>query len=96
MNGRVFYVGSAFDVERRFGQHMNESTYYSGKNLNKYLNSMGCTPTIEVVDEIVVRDKKESLWLEKYWIDQFRQWGFGLTNSQHNLCKLPCIEKILS
>lgn len=96
INNLVFYIGSAYDVERRFFQHINDSTYYSGKNLTKYINKMNCRPVIEVVDEILVMNKREALKTEIYWIDQFRQWGFRLTNSQFNLSKISDIQKSMA
>jgi predicted GIY-YIG superfamily endonuclease len=86
-NSEIFYVGATYNLDVRLRQHLNDATYYSRKKLTAYLNSMNVKPKIEVIDEVVVSSKKESLPTETYWIDQLRTWGFSLTNNQYNLCK---------
>lgn len=41
---------------------------------------MGVKPKIEIVEILNEDDSKNWKFWEKYWISQFRQWGFKLTN----------------
>lgn len=74
----VKYVGKTNNVIKRFQSHLaskpNNKSY-----CNKWISSLlksGEKPIITVIDET------ENNWqqLEQYWIEQFRQWGFKLTN----------------
>lgn len=77
----VRYIGKTKNMEDRLKRH----TYnYNLKNKhtlkNKWLHELiieGFNPKIEIVD---IGDKDNIDNLEIYWIEQFRQWGFKLTN----------------
>lgn len=74
----VRYVGKSNNPKRRFDSHLwtkpknTTHCYYWIKNL---LNN-NLKPIMTIIDET------ENDWefLEKYWIEQFKQWGFKLTN----------------
>ena len=59
--------------------------FYVGKTINKHLrklehrwkNKGGCKPEFVVIDEVFTN---EWLFWEKYWISQFKCWGFILEN----------------
>lgn len=80
-NNKVRYVGKTTNVKRRYYSHINKKSnqrlgnFYLRNWLLSLLNN-GQKPILEVIDEC------DSNWedLEKYWIAQFKQWGFKLAN----------------
>lgn len=50
----------------------------------KYLRSLPASPIIQEVEFLDTQNMKEVIWAEKYWIEQFRQWGFILYNKSWN------------
>ncbi len=77
----IFYIGKTVkSIEKRLKQHLHPVSLkkLSKKNNKiKSLLSKGLTPTIEILD--IVENKDWIFW-EKYWISQFKTWGFTLTN----------------
>lgn len=77
-NNLVKYVGKSNNPHRRFLSHLwetpkNKSYCYKWiQNLKK----KGLKPIMTVIDELT----GDWEWLEQYWIEQFKQWGFILTN----------------
>ena len=59
------YIGKTINLIRRNQEHYK--TY--GKQIN-----------INVIDEINSLSRKEWMFLENFWMEQFRQWGFQLVN----------------
>jgi len=81
-NGAVFYVGQTLAPEVRQTTHL--------------LNYRGNGISFEIVEEFSAGEdayKKEMFNLERYWIDQFRQWGFLLINQRGNLSVYDGIKK---
>jgi len=80
VTGEVGYVGKTVKkLYARLSAHVSNcqnSKTHVGRWINK-LVSIGLYPKIEVVELSNERDWSDS---EKYWIEQFRQWGFSLTN----------------
>lgn len=77
------YIGKTKDIEDRYRRHLQKS-YLEGGDKNTYksnwiksLLKIGLKPIIEILD---VGDVDNINELEIYWIAQFRQWGFKLTN----------------
>ena len=78
---KVRYVGKTTNVKRRYYSHINKKSnkrlgnFYLRNWLLSLLNH-GQKPIIDIIDEC------DSDWeeLEKYWIAQFRAWGFKLAN----------------
>jgi hypothetical protein len=78
----VKYVGKTTNIKKRFYQHTNKTVIqqcsrrrYLSNWLLKLLNN-NQKPIITIIDEI----DGEWIWLEQYWIEQFKQWGCKLTN----------------
>ena len=76
----VKYIGKTFDIDDRYNRHI--SAYYLSDNTIKsnWIISLirgGLYPVIEVLDEGNTDNINN---LEKYWISQFKNWGFELKN----------------
>ena len=76
-DGRVRYVGKAINVESRLNAHCKDEGKVRKARWIQSLAKLGLKPTIEVVEEI-----SECGWqeCEMFWIEQFKHWGFDLTN----------------
>jgi hypothetical protein len=59
-----FYVGKTVNKNLRKAEH-------------KYKNKGGCKPEFVIIDEVCT---DEWIFWEKYWISQFKCWGFILEN----------------
>lgn len=81
IRGDIRYVGKTNnEIKKRLYAHIiecksNRTTHKI--NWIKSLLDKGERPIIEVVEEV-----NNDIWQEReiYWIEQFRQWGFNLTN----------------
>lgn len=77
-NNLVKYVGKSNNPRRRYTSHL----VYTPKNkshCHRWIQSLkkkGLKPIMTVIDEIT----GDWEWLEQYWIEQFKHWGFVLTN----------------
>lgn len=75
---QVRYVGKTDNLRKRYNHHL----IYNGKSHKtswiKNLKSDNQKPIMEVVDEVLLVDWK--FW-ERYWISQFKTWGFDLVNN---------------
>ena len=79
-NGDVRYIGKSNILRKRLYSHIKEcKTSNKSHKINwiKSLLERDELPIIEVLEEVSIEDWQYS---EKYWIEQFRQWGFNLTN----------------
>jgi len=75
----VRYVGKTDDIKIRLKEHIRKAKY-SKTHKNNWINSLlnkGLNPIIETIDKIP--NNEASFW-EIYWIEQFKAWGFNLTN----------------
>lgn len=61
----LFYVGSTTNPKGRLQSHRTKFGYLT---------------RMDIVEEIEFNDIDELLLLEKFWNDQFKQWGFSLKN----------------
>ncbi len=61
----LFYVGSSTNPKSRLQSHRTK---------------FGYNTTMFVIEEIEFDNKDELLKLERFWNDQFKQWGFNLKN----------------
>lgn len=76
----VRYVGKTINLKNRLNRHLNESKKSTSSHKKAWIRGLlkkGLEPKIKIVDE-VLNDEWE-FW-ESYWIEQFRVWGFRLTN----------------
>lgn len=80
-SGNIRYVGKTKQyLKQRLYSHIKEC--YSNRKSHKIswiksLLNKGERPIISVIDEVF--DEDWQFW-EVYWIEQFKQWGFKLTN----------------
>lgn len=78
---KIKYVGKTKDLKDRLQRHMspvNLKELWTSKNKwLLYLKNQKLKPIMEVIDE---GDSENIDDLEKYWISQFKQWGFKLKN----------------
>lgn len=73
----IRYVGRAFDLKKRYANHLCIRTQSHTQNWVKNLKINGLLPKMEILDEC-----SELTWesCEQYWVSQFKSWGFDLTN----------------
>jgi group I intron endonuclease len=78
--GLIRYVGKADNINIRLNEHIRKSNVGKTHKNNwiKQLLDKKLKPIIEVVD--VVPYDQWGYW-EEYWINQFKTWGFKLTNT---------------
>jgi hypothetical protein len=72
----IKYIGKSDDPAKRLDVHLNRLSKNTAKN--SWLKSLSEKPNILILDEI---QKTEWGFWEKYWISQFKTWGFKLKNS---------------
>lgn len=85
IDGKVKYVGVASDLNLRFYQHLRCKENAYNAIWIKYLKKNRLIPIMEEVETIDASISKQA---EIYWINQFREWGFKLHNTQHNISHL--------
>lgn len=68
----IFYVGATINPKGRENGHRTTYPFYG----------TGSRPTLLVVEEITFQVKTELFEIERYWIQQFRAWGYNLINLQ--------------
>jgi group I intron endonuclease len=71
------YIGKTVDFKKRKRQHLLVNENNKKCAWIKKLKSLGMTPEFVVLDCIAKEDWE--FW-EKYWISQFKTWGFNLMN----------------
>lgn len=78
ITGQVRYVGKTkADLRRRLAQHLLPSNLRKNTHKNAWLKSLNALPLLEVVEEVAPELADDA---ERFWITQFRAWGFKLTN----------------
>ncbi len=75
--GRLRYIGKSNNPQNRIYSHIREKSNLHKFNWLKSIIERGNFPIIEIIDE--VPEEEWQFW-EKYWINQFKQWGFKLLN----------------
>lgn len=79
-NGDIRYIGKTNTPKKRLYAHIIECKSERISHKINWIKSILCKdqrPIIEIVDEVPLSEWEK--W-ETYWIEQFRQWGFNLTN----------------
>lgn len=81
ITNEIRYVGK---TTKTLDERLTYHYYNLKKTKNKHkihwfgkLSKLGLKPIIELVDEV---DDKEWKFWERYWISQFKTWGFNLMN----------------
>ena len=84
LTGDVFYIGcTTINPESRLASHIY-SIPTGNTLLYEYMKKSGISPVIEIIEEVVFKNKSTLFDAEEFWIEQFRQWGFTLKNSTNN------------
>lgn len=76
----IRYVGKTNDINKRLVDHCKKCNLKNNSYKNNWIElllSKNKKPKIEILDEVF---DDEWQFLEKYWIEQLKQWGFNLTN----------------
>lgn len=102
----VRYIGftSRKVLNKRYFEHLRKSILSIKTKKNNWIKSLlnkGLYPIIEIVEEVRKENWQDS---ERYWIAQFKAWGFNLCNSTdggegtlgHKLKKESIIKGVLS
>lgn len=79
LTGEVRYVGKTTNPKQRKSNHSNRARD-KGTHKRNWINSLkvqGLKPLFEIIDEV---HDDWKFW-ERYWIAQFKIWGFKLCNS---------------
>lgn len=78
-NNQVRYVGKTNNPKQRRSAHgvLTREQKSRKKNWVKHLKSLGLKPVFEIIEEVNIDGWKEA---EKFWITQFKAWGFRLLN----------------
>lgn len=80
INGDVRYIGKSNTPRKRLYSHIKECKTSNKSHKINWIKSLILKdelPIMEVLDEVI--EENWEFW-EQYWIEQFRQWGFNLTN----------------
>jgi hypothetical protein len=75
--GRIRYIGKSKNPKNRLNGHIREKSNLHKFNWIGSIINRGFYPIVEILDE--VPEEEWQFW-EKYWISQFKQWGFKLLN----------------
>lgn len=73
----VRYVGKTNNLKVRFWHHLKTKKNTHSSSWIKSLKNQGLKPEMEILEKC---DLSNWEFLEKYWISQFKAWGFNLTN----------------
>jgi hypothetical protein len=79
-SGNIRYIGKSNTPRKRLYSHIKECKTSNKSHKINWIKSIldrKELPIIEVLEEVSIDNWQNS---EIYWIEQFRQWGFNLTN----------------
>ncbi len=79
-NYNIRYIGKSNNPQKRLYNHITESRSIKKSYKLSWIRQVvlkGERPILEIIDEVPV---DEWPFWECYWIDQFKAWGFNLTN----------------
>lgn len=77
LNGLIKYVGITRNPKKRLSEHLREKRNNKKCTWIKSLKSLGLAP---ILRELETTDEDNYQWVERYWISQFKTWGFELKN----------------
>jgi hypothetical protein len=81
------YIGQTIrSLEKRLQMHCYCYGYDKKQNWIRQLKKYSLLPFIEILEEC---DNSELNFMEKYWISQFKSWGFVLVNTTEGGESLP-------
>lgn len=82
---RILYVGlTSVSLNIRLSQHMHSSKVCN-QNIYKYIRQFNIVPIIKDIEFTTNTPPKNTLTIETFWIEQFRQWGFSPYNKVNNI-----------
>lgn len=76
----VKYIGKANNTRKRLHTHLTKNNLVKCTYKNNWINGLlnkKLKPELIIIDEVL---QSEWEFWEKYWISQFKTWGFKLTN----------------
>lgn len=76
---QVRYIGKTKSLKRRYNQHISECSKLKSHKNNWLLSlkNKNLRPEMVVIDET---DKNDWIFLEQWYIQLYRSWGYRLTN----------------
>ncbi len=77
ITGEVRYVGKSNKPSIRYGNHLCSKAKTHTVSWIKSLAKNDLKPMLRKIDKC---QEIDWIWLEQYWIAQFKAWGFSLTN----------------
>lgn len=85
VTNKIVYIGSTSrELSKRLIDHRSAKNIFNSP-VNKFFRASLQEPAIEMVEDLGLCSKYELEQAERFWIEQFRQWGFSLLNASHNL-----------
>ncbi len=81
ITGNIRYIGKTSNtLQYRLAQHLRESNKITTRKANwiRSIKKQSINPVIELLDEY--DNEKLCCYMECFWIEQFKAWGFDLTN----------------
>lgn len=80
ITNEVKYIGKTNNISKRYSAHLNDKSKSYKNSWIKSLLNEDLLPVIEILEEF---DNELLCYnAEIYWIEQFKSWGFNLTNLQ--------------
>lgn len=81
ISNNVFYVGmTTKSLSERLKRHVHDTGNIVKAKFIFSLMEKELLPTIELIESFDL--EQNARYFEKYWISQFRSWGFNLLNKQ--------------
>lgn len=82
ITGEVRYVGvTSGTLSTRLAQHKWDAKNKMSHKCHWIKSVIAATNTMPHIELLEETSKTDWEWLEIYWIEQFRQWGFNLVNT---------------
>lgn len=75
----IRYVGITARLKERYRQHIC-TTFKHLTHTKAWIKGLKMKNLLPIMEVIEVTTEENCEWLEKYWISQFKCWGFNLTN----------------
>ena len=79
--GEIRYIGKTYNaLRKRLYSHINECKSDNKSHKINWIKSLLNNDEVPIISTIDIIPTSEWQYWEKYWIEQFKQWGFNLTN----------------
>lgn len=81
ITGEIRYIGKTCNqLRKRLYAHINECKSNNKSHKISWIKSIVLNDKVPIISIIDIVPTSEWVFWEKYWIEQFKQWGFNLTN----------------